>query len=197
MPQFLPPATRAILFANVFAYLAEQLFGAAFYAPFQLWPLGPDFEPWQLVTYSFLHDAANFNHIFFNMFGLLMFGPMVEERLGPRRFAVFYFVCVIAAAATQLAVQSATGSPEPTVGASGAIFGILLAAAVFFPRAPLLVFFVLPMPMWLVVTLYGAIELYLGVTGRQEGVAHFAHLGGMMGAAAVILFWRTRGTLRS
>ncbi len=197
MFRFLPPVTRAVLLINVLVYLAEQYLGDALYALFALWPLGAGFEPWQLVTHAFLHERANLNHIFFNMFGLLMFGPMVEQQLGSRRFAVFYLLCVLAAGATQLTVQAATGALDPTIGASGAIFGILLAAAVFFPREQLLVFFIIPMPMWLVVTLYGAIELYLGVTGRQEGVAHFAHLGGMMGAAAAILYWRARHTLRS
>jgi membrane associated rhomboid family serine protease len=193
---FMPPATRAILIVNVLVYLAEQYFRPGLMTLFALWPLGTHFfEPWQLLTYSFLHE--NSLHIISNMFALVMFGPLVEQALGSRRFTVFYLVCVIAAAATQLAVQAATGGLDETIGASGGVFGILLAAAVFFPRATILVFFVIPMPMWVVVTLYGVIELFLGVTGRQEGVAHFAHLGGMMGAAAVILYWRARRVIRS
>ena len=196
MGSSLPPATRAIIAANVVAFLLQQYFGEAMVRFLALWPLGTLFEPWQLVTYAFLHGSLA--HIFFNMFALFMFARPLEYFWGSRRFCVFYFACVIAAAATQLLTSSLAGSAEPTVGASGGVFGLLLAFAMYFPRQRItLLFPPIPMPAWLFVTLYGVLELVLGVTNTQAGVAHFAHLGGMLGGALVILYWRARRTPRS
>ena len=192
----LTPATRAIILANVFLFLLEQVATRPILLHFALWPLGtPEalFRPWQLVTYAFLHDPKSILHIFFNMFALYMFGPALERYWGGRRLLGYYFVCVIAAGATQLAVEYATGTGEPTIGASGGIFGILLAFAVLFPRARLLLLLPpIPMPAWLFVTIYAVLELFFGVTGTQASVAHFAHLGGMLGGAIVMLYWRLR-----
>jgi membrane associated rhomboid family serine protease len=197
MPSSLPPATRAIIAVNVVAFLLQQAFGNSMVALFALWPLGsPLFQPWQLVTYAFLH--GNLAHIFFNMFALFMFGRALEYFWGSRRFTIFYLACVIAAAATQLLTASLAGSMEATLGASGGVFGLLLAFAMYFPRQRItLLFPPIPMPAWLFVTLYGVLELVLGVTNTQAGVAHFAHLGGMLGGALVILYWRARRTPRS
>lgn len=195
----LPPVTRALILANVAVYLLQQVAGTTLVGLFALWPLGnPLFEPWQLLTYSFLHDGqlAHFDitHLFFNMFALFMFGPPLEQVWGSRRFAIYYLVSVLTAAATELMVENATQSGEPVIGASGGIFGLLLAFAWFFPRQKLLlIFFPVPMPAWLFVTLYGIAELFMGVTGAEAGVAHFAHLGGMLGGALSILYWRMRG----
>lgn len=188
----LPPATRAIIAANVVAFLLQQVIGATMVRLLALWPVSvPLFEPWQLVTYAFLHGSIP--HIFFNMFALFMFGRALEYFWGSRRFVVFYFACVISAAATQLLMSHLSGSMEPTIGASGGVFGLLLAFAMYFPRQRItLLFPPIPMPAWLFVTLYGALELVLGVTNTQAGVAHFAHLGGMLGGAIVILYWRAR-----
>jgi membrane associated rhomboid family serine protease len=160
-----------------------------------LWPLAtPErlFRPWQLVTYAFLHDPDYIWHIIFNMFALYMFGPLLEQFWGARRFLAYYFVCLIAAGAAQLAVGYVTHTGEPTIGASGAIFGILLAFAMLFPRAKLLLYFVIPMPAWLFVSGYAVLELFFGVTGREAGIGHFAHLGGMLGGALMMLYWRMR-----
>jgi membrane associated rhomboid family serine protease len=194
MLRALPPATRAILLINIAAFLLDLATGRLLSILGALRPVGAGFEPWQLVTYAFLHE--NWQHIFFNMFALFMFGAPLEQFCGTRRFTLYYFACVLAAAATQLAVQAAAHSLEETIGASGGIFGLLLAFAIFFPRQKLLLYFAIPMPAWLFVTLYGVLELYLGVTGRQGDVAHFAHLGGMLGGAAIILYWRARRVLR-
>ncbi|MDE2049951.1 MAG: rhomboid family intramembrane serine protease [Gammaproteobacteria bacterium] len=192
----LTPATRAIILVNILVYLLEKAARQSILVHFALWPLAASeglFRPWQLVTYAFLHDPGNILHIFFNMFALYMFGPALEQHWGGRRFLGYYFVCVIAAGATQLAVEYAAGTGEPTLGASGGIFGILLAFAVLFPRARLLLLLPpIPMPAWLFVTLYGVLELFFGVTGTQASVAHFAHLGGMLGGALVLLYWRLR-----
>jgi membrane associated rhomboid family serine protease len=185
----LPPATRAIIAANVVVYLLQSFSGDTLVQLFALWPIGAGFQPWQLITYAFLHGSVA--HIFFNMFALFMFGRALEYFWGSRRFIVFYVACVIAAGLTQLWMASLSGSAEATIGASGGVFGLLLAFAMYFPRQQItLLFPPIPMPAWLFVTLYGALELVLGVTNTEAGVAHFAHLGGMLGGALVILYWR-------
>ena len=191
----LTPATRAIILVNILVFVLEKLATVPMEVHFALWPIAtPEglFRPWQLVTYAFLHDPTNIWHIAFNMFALYMFGPLLEQFWGARRFIGYYFVCLIAAGATQVAVDYATGTGEPTIGASGAIFGILFAFAMLFPRAKLLLYFVSPMPAWLFVSGYAVLELFFGVTGRQAGIGHFAHLGGMLGGALMMLYWRLR-----
>ncbi len=200
MFKFLPPATRAIIVVNVILYGLELLLpNSETLARLALWPLATHlFAPWQLVTYAFLHDPGNIAHIFFNMFGLYMFGRTLEEVWGPRRFLVFYFACVLSAGITQLIVTTFMHSLGATLGASGGVFGVLLAFALYFPRQRIVLLFPpIPMPAWLFVTLYGVLELVLGVTNTQAGVAHFAHLGGMVGAALVIGYWRLTGTERT
>lgn len=194
----LPPITRAILIANVAVYLLEQVMPGPLIQLFALWPLGPLFQPWQVVTYAFLHDPRNLLHILFNMFALYMFGGALEtywRSHGAATFYVlFYFASVLAAAATELLVLGRSSVVEPVLGASGGIFGLLLGFAWFFPRSKLIVLPIpIPISAWLLVTIYGAIELWLGVTGHQDSVAHFAHLGGMLGGAIMILLWRARG----
>jgi len=192
----LPPATRALLLANVGVFLLQQLAGPILDRWLALWPLGPMFQPWQLLTYAFLHGGLA--HIFFNMFALFMFGTPLERFWGSRRFTTFYFVCVLTAALSQLTVAQFEHSGEPTLGASGGIFGLLLAFAVYFPRQRIMLLFPpIPMPAWVFVSIYGLLELFMGVTGTQAGVAHFAHLGGMLGGAAVILFWRAYDRARA
>ncbi len=192
------PVTQYLLGANVAVYALQQLSGNWLLIHFALWPLGEfpvqgvdfsvGFEPWQIVTYSFLH--GNFQHIFFNMFALFMFGSGVESYLGSPRFLGLYFASVISAAVTQLIVMSASGDVAPTLGASGGVFGLLLAFGWLFPRSRVtLIFPPIPMPAWLFVTLYGLVELASGVFGTQVGVAHFAHLGGMVGAFILLQIW--------
>lgn len=183
------PITRTLLIANVVVFGLQALVGPMLGAWFALWPLGPNFGIWQVLTYAFLHGG--FAHLFFNMFGLYMFGSELERHWGARRYFVFYFASVVAAAITQLLAAYVSGEQYPTVGASGGIFGLLLGFAVTFPRRRLLLLFPpIPLPAWLFVTLYGILELTLGVTGTQSGVAHFAHLGGMLGGLLVMLSWR-------
>jgi membrane associated rhomboid family serine protease len=194
MSSLLPPATRALILVNVGVYLLELLAPDPMVGLFALWPLHSRlFEPWQLITYAFLHDPKNIAHIFLNMFALFMFGRGLELYWGSRRFLGYYFVCVVAAALTQLAVESGTSAAEPVLGASGGVFGVLLAFAWYFPNQRLIVLPIpIPMPAWLFVTIYALIELFSGLTRTQQGVAHFAHLGGMLGGALCILYWRTR-----
>jgi membrane associated rhomboid family serine protease len=190
------PVTRALLIACGIGYLLQLVTGDEIALRLALWPLdadlySPPFEPWQLLSYAFLHGGLM--HLAFNGFALYMFGPEIERLLGARRFALYYAVCVIGAGLTQLTVLHLTAGPSvPTVGASGGIFGLLLAFGLAYPRRRLmLVFPPIPMPAWLFVTLYGLVELFLGVTGTQQGVAHFAHLGGMIAGFLLILYWRT------
>jgi membrane associated rhomboid family serine protease len=185
----LPPATRAILIANVVIFVLQSLTHHTLDGPFALWPLGPYFYPWQLVTYAFLHET--WWHIFFNMWALFMFGGALERFWGSARFLTYYFACVLSAAAIQLLTARLSGAGEPTVGASGGVFGVLLAFALYFPRQRLIILPIpYPLPAWLVVTVAGLLELFLGVTGREPSVAHFAHLGGMLGGALMILLWQ-------
>ena len=192
----LPPITRAIIIANVVVFLLELVIPGHLIELFALWPIGPLFHPWQVVTYAFLHDPSNFLHIVFNMFALYMFGGALEmywRSHGAVTFYVlFYFASVLAAAATELLVLGRSSVVEPVLGASGGVFGVLLGFAWFYPRNKLIVLPIpIPISAWLLVTIYGAIELWLGVTGQQDSVAHFAHLGGMLGGAIMILLWRT------
>lgn len=190
----MPPATQALLIANIGIYLLQLLTGGTLIFWFALWPIadGSPFGPWQLITYSFLHGGLA--HIFFNMYALFLFGGEIERLVGTRWFVSFYFVCVLTAALAQLIVANVTNSPPyPTIGASGGVFGILLAFGMYFPRRRLMLIFPpIPMPAWLFVTLYGVLELYLGVSGAATGVAHFAHLGGMLGGFLMIQY-RRRG----
>jgi membrane associated rhomboid family serine protease len=199
----IPPVTRTLIGVNVAVFAAELLFGDVLVLKLALWPIQSTalggvagFQPWQLLTYSFLHGGVL--HLFFNMFALYMFGGELERLLGPKRFLNLYLASVISAALAQLAVSSlASIEPYPTIGASGGVFGLLLAFGLCFPnRIVVLLFPPIPMPAWLFVTLYGAVELYLGVTGTEEGVAHFAHLGGMLGAWLLIQYWRGRPPFR-
>lgn len=208
MPTKLPPFTRAMLIANVAVFLLQISLPEETFLAFMLWPLGEyvqgwssagpvsvGFLPWQVLSYGFLH--GNFMHIFFNLFALMMFGSVIEEVWGRRRFALYYFTCLAGAGLVQLLVATLSvqqgGQPYPTIGASGAVFGVLLAFGMMFPNQRIMLIFP-PIPMRAItfVILYGALELFLGVTRTQSGVAHFAHLGGMAFGFGLIQYWRGR-----
>lgn len=198
----LPPVTKALLVANALVFVLQQLLGDANFAPFMLWPLGgssidasaaPAFMPWQLLTYGFLHGS--FAHVAFNMLALVMFGAPLEYTWGNRRFLTYFLVCVVGAGLIQLAVASWTlqqgGDAYPTIGASGGVFGLLLAYGMLFPNQRVMLLIPpIPMKARTLVIVYGAIELLLGATGLQPGVAHFAHLGGMLFGWLLIRYWR-------
>ncbi len=202
-PSSFPPVVKFLLISNIALFLAQQFMFDFLVTWFALWPLGtpdviftpqgaarvPDFLPWQLITYSFLH--GNLLHLFFNMFALWMFGMQIENAWGSRTFAVYYFTCVVGAALIQLVVAAQAGDTYPTLGASGGLFGVLLAFGMMFPEQRLILLFP-PIPIkakWLVIG-YGAIELWAGVTGAVPAVAHFAHLGGMLFGFILIQYWR-------
>jgi membrane associated rhomboid family serine protease len=193
-------AVKSLVGANVIVFLLQALSQEVMEGLFALWPLQPidprwHFQVWQIVTYAFLHDVRNIYHLLFNMLGLWVFGTGIEQYVGPRRLLACYFASVVTAALTQLFVPMLFGTPPgPTIGASGGVFGLVLAYAVMFPKRKVAVYFVIPMPVWLFATLYAGLELFLGVTGTESGVAHFAHLGGMVGSALVIMQWRRPAT---
>jgi membrane associated rhomboid family serine protease len=186
----MPPVTRNLLVANVALFFLDQLLLNGLLSQwFALWPLGGGFMPWQMASYAFLHGSMM--HLFFNMLGLWMFGAELERVWGQKRFLQFYAASVLAAAAMQLIVNMLLGSPYPTVGASGGLFGLLLAFGMMFPNRTIMPLFPpIPMKAKTFVAVYGGLELVLGVTGTQSGVAHFAHLGGMLGGYLMIRYWR-------
>lgn len=196
----LPPVTKALLIANGLVFLLQLMLGDAALAQFMLWPptVGDDpyaytFLPWQVVTYGFMHGG--WAHLLFNMLALAMFGAPLEHVWGQRRYLTYYMVCVVGAAACQLAVGAWTvsqgGEAYPTVGASGGIFGLLLAYGMLFPNQRVMLLIPpIPMKARTLVIVYGAIELLLGITNVMPGVAHFAHLGGMFFGWLLIRYWR-------
>ena len=188
----IPTVIFALLVANGLVFAGQQLQFDFLLFNFALWPAGsprPEFHVWQLLSYGFLH--GNLNHIFFNMFGLWMFGRDLERMMGARRFLTYYLTCVIGAGIVQLLVAGTQGGIYPTIGASGGVFGILLAFAMAFPnRVIMLLFPPIPMKAKYFVLLYGLLELYLGLSGRAPGVANFAHLGGMLFGFMLIQYWR-------
>jgi membrane associated rhomboid family serine protease len=196
---------RWLIVVNVAVFAVQSLLGDPDWIilKFALWPLGDyqfkgvpypvGFEPWQLITCAFLHGGIT--HIVLNMYGLWAFGSIVERALGARRFLWLYFASVLTSGIVQLLYATAMvdSGVVPTVGASGGVFGVLLAFGMLFPQMRvMLIFPPIPMKAWFMVIAYGAIELFSGVTGTMQGVAHFAHLGGMLGALILMLTWRRR-----
>ncbi len=162
---------RRLLIANIAVFFLEMWYPPlkmqmAFYPPLILQ------RPWTVVTYMFIHE--NVTHIFFNMLVLFFFGPRVEMRLGEKRFLWLYFLSGIGGAAASFAFSSAA-----IIGASAAVFGVLLAFAMYWPKEKILLFFIIPMDAWILVAGAVAFELYTGITGTEAGIAHFAHLGGL------------------
>ena len=212
----LPPVTKNLIIINVIIFLASLLNENFMIGTFALfYPTSPYFHWWQVVTHMFMHGG--FWHIFFNMYTLLIFGCVVERYLGPKKFLLFYFICGLGAVALHLGVEylqlqsymegAALGNAAaiqnialikntPTVGASGAIYGVLMGYAMLFPESRMTLLFppVTLSAKWMV-AIFAAIELFTGVTGVAAGIAHFAHLGGMLIGWLMILWWRKRGIL--
>lgn len=235
---FMPLVVKNLLIINGLFFLATITMAGTFQLDLIKilglhMPGSPDFEPYQFVSHMFMH--ANFNHIFFNMFALWMFGTAIENLMGSRRFLIYYMITGFGAAALHLGVsyiellslrselvaaglspaelrQFVETPPEtvrsdivgtlaayirkyliPTVGASGAVFGILLAFGMFFPNSYIYLFFAIPIKAKYFVIAYGALELYLGFAQRPgDNVAHFAHLGGMLFGYLLIKYWRKK-----
>ena len=197
----LPPVTRALLIINGVVFLLQFLLGSQWFYAFMLWPLGGaeaggmSFMPWQLVSYGFLH--AGMFHLMFNMLVLYMCGAPLEHTWGARRFLTYFLVCVAGAGLCQLVVVSWSlaqgGMPYPTLGASGGVYGVLLAFGMLFPNHRVMLLIPpIPMKARTLVIAMGVIELIAGISGTRSGVAHFAHLGGMLFGWLLIQQWRGR-----
>lgn len=206
----IPTVTKNLVAINILMFIAtlvNENFMVANFAMF--YPASPFFKPWQILTHMFMHGG--FWHIFFNMYSLLMFGSILERSLGPKKYLIFYFVTGLGAVALHTGVEwmqarvfIANGAVDayqrllmtPTLGASGAIYGVLIGFAMLYPQARLILIFP-PIPVkakWLVI-IFVAIELVFSINGIQDGVAHFAHLGGMLFGWLLIRWWRKHGKL--
>lgn len=203
----IPPVTKNLIAINVLIFIAtliNQDFMIRTFAMF--YPASPLFRPWQIITHMFMHGG--FWHIFFNMYTLWMFGTILERSIGSRRFLIFYFVTGLGAVALHTGVewlqaQMLAGTSgyysllmTPTLGASGAIYGVLIGYAMCYPQSRLTLLFppVTLSAKWFVI-IFAVIELGTGISGLQDGVAHFAHLGGMLFGWLLIRWWRKRGRL--
>lgn len=207
----IPAATKNIILINVCIWIMTALNENFMYEKFALfYPTSPFFHWWQPVTHMFMHGG--FFHLFFNMYTLYFFGRVLEERWGARKFLVFYLVTGLGAALVHTGVewlqmntwmtQVAEGSVAaqakihalkmtPTVGASGAIYGVLMGFAMLYPDALMsLVFPPVTMKAKWFVLIFAAIELLTGVTGTGGGIAHFAHLGGLIFGFILIWYWK-------
>ena len=177
---------------SVLTYLNEPLMARLF----ALNPITFITKPWQLVTYMFMHGG--FGHLFFNMYTLYIFGSVLERVWGTKKFLLFYFVTGVGAALVHIVVQYLTGSFALTVGASGAIYGILMGYAMLYPDSVLTLLFP-PISLkakWFVL-IFAGIELLTGVSGTGGGIAHFAHLGGLIFGLVLMLYWKKSGKLYS
>ena len=216
MLENIPKVTRNLLVINVLMFIGTLLNQEVMIRYFALfYPTSPYFHWWQYLTHMFMHGG--WWHIIFNMYALFIFGSVVERIIGEKKFLILYFVCGLGAAALHTGVEylqaqtwmneiaqgSTTAMQQytalkstPTVGASGAIYGLLIAYAMLFPEAKLTLIFppiTLSAKWWVII--FAVIELVTGVTGVAAGLAHFAHLGGMLFGFLLIWYWRKKGTL--
>jgi len=201
----IPTVTKNILIINVILFIAtlvNENFMVGTFAMF--YPASPFFRPWQVVTHMFMHGG--FWHIFFNMYTLFIFGSVLERTIGSKKFLVFYFITGLGAAALHTGVEwiqySSMAAAEnvsgirtllmtPTLGASGAIYGILIGYAMLYPDSVLtLIFPPISLKAKWFALIFAAIELGTGVIGTSDGVAHFAHLGGMLFGWLLMYYWR-------
>lgn len=212
----IPNVTKNLLIINLLVFAATYINKDFMYSTFALfYPASQYFRWWQVVTHMFMHGGIW--HIFFNMYALVMFGSIIERIIGEKKFLILYFICGLGAVALHIGVQAiqssiymsqiADGSQKamaayqalkmtPTVGASGAIYGLLIGYAMLFPDARLTLIFppvTMSAKVWVIV--FAVIELFTGVTGFATGIAHFAHLGGMLFGWMLIKYWRKKGTL--
>ena len=193
----IPTATRNLFLVNALMFIAtciNQNYMVATFAMF--FPTSPFFHWWQPVTHMFMHGG--FWHIFLNMWCLLMFGSALERSIGSRKFVLFYFVAGLGAVAVHTLVQYLQGPilNVPTLGASGAIYGIQIGYAMLYPNDIwTLVFPPVSLKAKWFVLIFMAIELFTGITGTMDGIAHFAHLGGALFGFLLILWWKKKGTL--
>ena len=196
-----PPVVKNLLIVNCLVYLAVTLIPEVYYfCKEYLWlwwtnvPQYPEFHSYQLITYMFLH--ADLGHLFGNMFALWMFGRTLEYEIGSKRFLTYYLVCGVGAALIQMGVASIFSENLTLLGASGAVMGVLLAFGLMHPNNMI---YVMPLPFpikakWFVIG-YAVLELLLGSSGLDTGIAHFAHIGGMLWGLVLLLVWKKQGKI--
>lgn len=202
------PVTQAAIGLCVLFFVLQN-FGGGQYVLLRwlaLWPSththsslaafnSPEFAPWQLLTYALLHGGLM--HIFFNLFGLWMFGRAVEWAIGPKRMAFYLLLCIVGAGISQIVALGIEGEVVPTIGISGGVMGLLPAFALLYPRAKIMLIFPpIPLPAPVFVVLYALFELSMGASGASTGIAHFAHLGGMACGLIILGSWYLSGELR-
>jgi membrane associated rhomboid family serine protease len=189
----LPPVTRVILILNVVLFLLDLLTRNVIRSYLALYSIHTNaFEPYQIISHMFMH--GNFGHIFFNMFGLFMFGRVLESVLGSKKFFLLYFLSGIGAAGLQLLIYYFQQADAVMIGASGAIFGVLAAFAMMFPNVELMIIF-LPVPIKAkyLVPIYAVLELFFGIASFSgDNIAHFAHLGGAIVGFFLIMIWKRK-----
>lgn len=206
----IPPITRNLLWILAIVFLLQQILPQQAVLPFLLWPVGDfnlgvgseglplsmGFQPWQLLSYGFLHGS--FAHLFFNGIALYQFGARIEMAWGAQRYLTFFLVCVIGAGLCQLLFMAVMpDTAGPTLGASGGVYGLLLAYAMLFPRERVMLLIPpVPMSARTLVIAFGALSLLMGMTGTGGGIAHFAHLGGMLFGWLLIRYWRGQPPFR-
>jgi membrane associated rhomboid family serine protease len=212
-----PTAVKNIIIINVLVFLMTEVNKGFMYENFALfYPTSPFFHFWQPLTHMFMHGG--FWHIFFNMYTLYIFGSVLERVWGTKKFLIFYFVTGLGAAAVHTGVEwlqmshwmkevAETGSMAaqssiyqmkvvPTVGASGAIYGLLMGYAMLYPDSIMrLIFPPIALKAKWFVLIFAAIELLTGVSGAGSGIAHFAHLGGLIFGFLLLLYWKKKRTL--
>lgn len=184
--KFFPPVIKTLLISNVAVYFITGFIGVfriggmplSLYAEtiLPLYPIGHGFYLWQLFTYMFMHGGLM--HLLFNMLALWMFGMELENQWGSRKFLIYYLICGLGAGLSNLFIAPLFSAGGPTVGASGAVYGVLIAFGMLYPDRPIFIYFLLPIRAKYFVLLYIGLEIYAGVTGTVDGIAHFAHLGG-------------------
>jgi rhomboid-like protein len=199
-PENFPPAVRNLILTNVLVWVAQLLYDPKYdlTSKIGLWPIGtPEFRPWQIITHMFAHASYSptggivFYHILFNMFALWMFGRIMENVWGSKRFLIFYLISGLGAAASHLLMQYLLGAGDVAVGASGAVFGVLVAFGVTFPNTELYIMFI-PIPIkakWAILGLV-ALDLFGGISQMSgDNIAHFAHLGGAVTGYILLKIW--------
>jgi membrane associated rhomboid family serine protease len=188
--RFFPPVIKWLLISNIALWLLVDVVLRVFSFDgaglggdrgiltqvLALCPIGEGFQPWQVLTYMFMHGGLW--HLLFNMLALWMFGLELEHTWGSKRFLTYYLVCGVGAGISNLLIAPLFGQAAPTVGASGAVFGVLIAFGMLFPDRPIYVYFLLPVRAKYFIAAYIGMELFYGITGTTDGVAHVAHLGG-------------------
>jgi len=187
----LPQVTKVILIINIALFILDYLFQHSIIHYLGLYSIQTGaFQPYQLVTHMFLHGSLG--HIFFNMFGLFMFGKILEAVLGSKKFFILYFLSGLGAALLQLLIYYLQVKPSLMIGASGAIFGILAAFAMMFPNVELMMLFIpVPIKAKYLVPIYAVLELFFGIANfSKDNIAHFAHLGGAVVGFILIKIWK-------